>query len=341
MWYLRRGLLFTLALALVFVPFVPETGAQQSGTPTAGTPIASGDDLAGRLGGSLDSITERFGPPDFTAEGVIRFDSVDLNGIPTILVVYADDSGTITRLALVYLVEPAALGEPLGILATTAMVAPRDGTCDATGISSGFGSQIYPCHSTALAGVFTAGWLAELGVTQGDPGSYSIAVDPLPDAYFELVIQPGADGATLAPAPTPGTDTDEPAATPVSDPTSHYPPLTDPAALTNGDIALNDSLSFTGEIVTLQIAGAGKEFRLGEDRSLGASALFQVRISGTNAANESVLFVGYDGDASVLAIGDTITVFGIDYGTQCFDNALGTEICQPLIAADIVEKPES
>ncbi len=51
-----------------------------------------------------------------------------------------------------------------------------------------------------------------------------------------------------------------------------------------------------------------------------------------------VIFVGYNGDATTLAIGDQVTVYGTNYGTQCFDNSLDEEICQPLIAADLVEK---
>jgi len=339
------GRLFALGVLIGVIGFAPATLAQQTATPEAGTldrgtPAAVDTPLDGRLGGSLASVIDRFGEPDFTGDGLIRYDAIDIGGMSTILVVYHDASEVVTRLALVYIVRPDQLADTVGIIPVAAEVAPADGSCDASPVSSNFGEQFYPCHSDALAGAFTSDLLDELGVTQGEPGDYAIAVDPLPDSYFELVIQPGADGVSLVPAEAPGEATptalDEPAATPSL--TDQYPALSDPTVLMDGDIPRNDALSFTGEILTLQIAGFGKQFRLGDDGSLGVSSLFQVEVPVEGSTGSAVLFVGYNGDASTLAVGDTVTVYGANYGTQCFDNALGKEVCQPLIAADVVEK---
>jgi hypothetical protein len=333
MRFLRCGLLLGIVLTLSIVTLATGALAQQSGTPLAGTPAASGDALGGRLGGTLDSVETLYGTPDFTGDGLVRYDAVTLNGNPTILVVYYDASQTVTRLALVYSVRPANLADTAGIEAAAALVAPADGACEATAISTGFGNEVYPCHSAALESVFTAGALTALGVTQGNPGDYSVAVDPLPDAYFELIVQPGTDGASLAPTPVPGEPVS--AATPTL--AEQYPPLTDPSALMDGDIPLQEAVSFSGTILTLQVAEFGMQYHLGAGESFGASSLFQVEVPVQNSTETAVLFVGYNGDATSLAIGDTVTVYGTNAGTQCFDNALGNEICQPLIAADLVE----
>jgi hypothetical protein len=281
----------------------------------------------------LESVEAQYGTPDFTGDGLVRYDAADVNGLPTILVVYFDANEIVTRIALVYPVRPAALADTVGIMPTAALVAPADGTCDATSVASGFGNTVYPCHSDALAAVFTADAMTALGVTQGAPGDYSIAVDPLPDPYFELIIQPGTDGGSLVPTPVPG----EPTATPTLTPEEQYPPLTDPTALMDGDIPLDTPLSFDGIILTLQVAEFGMQFRLGETESLGASSLFQVEVPVEGSDETAVLFVGYNGDATGLAIGDTVTVYGTNFGTQCFENALKEEVCQPLISADLVQ----
>lgn len=339
------GLTLALIVLIAIVALAPATLAQQAATPEAGTldrgtPAGVDTLLDGRLGGSLASVIDRFGEPDFTSDGLIRYDSIEIGGIPTILVVYHDASEKVTRLALVYVIRPAQLSDTVGIIPVAAEVAPADGSCDAGPVSSNFGEQTYPCHSDALAGVFTTDALDELGVTQGEPGDYAIAIDPLPDSYFELIIQPGTDGVSLVPTATAGEATpvasDEPTATPSL--TSQYPALSDPTVLMDGDIPRNDALSFTGQILTLQVAGFGKQFRLGDDGSLGVSSLFQVEVPVEGSTESAVLFVGYNGDASALDVGDTVTVYGTNYGTQCFDNALGKEVCQPLIAADVVEK---
>jgi hypothetical protein len=333
MRFLRRGLLLGIVLTLSIITLATGTLAQQSGTPLAGTPVATGDALSGRLGGTLDSFEALYGTPDFTGDGLVRYDAVTLSGNPTILVVYYDASQTVTRLALVYSVRPANLADPAGIAVGAATVAPTDGACETAAISTGFGNEVYPCHSATLESVFSADALAALGVTQGNPGDYSIAVDPLPDAYFELIVQPGTDGASLAPTPVPGAPA--PAATPTMQ--EQYPPLTDPSALMDGDIPLQEAFSFSGTILTLQVAEFGMQYHLGEDESFGASSLFQIEVPVQNSTDTAVLFVGYNGDATTLAIGDTVTVYGTNAGTQCFDNAVGNEICQPLIAADLVE----
>lgn len=331
MRYLRRSLPLAGILLLAITLFAPGAVARQQSTPEAATPVAT-DPLFGRLGGSLDSVVATFGTPDFTADGLVRYDAVMLDGLPTILVVSYDDAEQVTRLTLVYTARPEALTTAEGILAAAATVAPADGTCQTSATSTDAGAEVYPCHSRALMSAFTAERLAALGAT-GALGDYSVAVDPLPDAWFELVILPGANGNALAPTPVPG----EPTPGPTPTLAEQYPTLTDPRDLMDGDIALDEPLSFSGEILTLQVAETGKQFHLGQDESLGVTSLFQVRVPVNGSSDEQVIFVGYSGDASGLAIGGQVTVYGANYGTQCFENAMGDEVCQPLIAADQVE----
>jgi hypothetical protein len=335
MRFLRSGVLFAVVFAVLALQWTPGTHAQDEGTPSAATPVAS-DPLAGRLGGTIAGIVETFGPADFTEDGVLRYDALDLNGQSTILVVYHDADEVVTRIALVYPVRPDTLATPEDIVALAATVAPADGECQATAVESTLGAEVYPCHSVALMTVFDAEALAALDAS-GGLGDYSIAVDPLFDDYFEIVVVPGSDGTQLDPGVVSVAEEDgAPLATPTLE--EQYPPLENPETLMDGDFALGDGLSFTGEIETLQIAEFGTQFRLGEDQSLGVSSLFQVAVPIEGTSDVQVLFVGFNGDASALAIGDQVTVYGTNYGTQCFDNALEEEICQPLIAADLVEK---
>ena len=292
--------------------------------------------VAGRLGGTLTSVIERFGPADYTEDGLIRYDALDLNGLTTILVVYHDEEEVVTRLALVYLTRPETLITPDDVLALAATVAPADGECQPEAAETSLGAEVYPCHSVALMTVFDAEAFEALDASGGF-GDYSVAVDPLFDDYFEILIVPGSDGTQLDPGIVEATSED---GAPVATPTlaEQYPPLEDPTALMDGDIPTGEPLSFTGEIKTLQIAEFGTQFRLGVDESLGVSSLFQIAVPIEGSTDVEVIFVGYNGDATTLAIGDQVTVYGANYGTQCFDNALEEEICQPLIAADLVEK---
>jgi hypothetical protein len=335
MRFMRSTLLLAIVLALAALQLVSTVQAQDDATPAAASPIA-GDPLAGRLGGTLTSVIETYGSADHTEDGLIRYDDLVLNGLDTILVVYHDENDLVTRFALVYQTRPATLATAEDVLALAATVAPADGECQTTSTDSSLGAEVYPCHSVALMSVFDADALAALGAS-GGLGDYSVAVDPLSDNYFEIVVVPGADGDQLDPGTVAVTTEDgAPAATPTM--AEQYPPLEDPAALMDGDIAVGDGLSFSGEIKTLQIAEFGTQFRLGEDESLGVSSLFQIAVPIADSSNVEVLFVGFNGDATNLAVGDTVTVYGTNFGTQCFDNALGDEICQPLIAADLVEE---
>ncbi len=334
MRFVRIGVLLAIVATMLAVQLAPGVSAQDDATPPAATPAAS-DPVTGRLGGTLTSVIERFGPADSTEDGFIRYDALDLNGLSTILVVYHDTEEVVTRLALVYPFRPEILATPDDVLALAATVAPADGECQPTTVESDLGAEVYPCHSVALMTVFDADTLAALDAS-GGLGDYSVAVDPLFDEYFEILIVPGANGAELDPGLVVPT---EAAAVPEATPTlgEQYPPLEDPTALMNGDIPRGDALSFAGEIKTLQIAEFGTQFRLGQDESLGVSSLFQVAVPIDDTNEVEVIFVGYNGDASTLAIGDQLTVYGTNYGLQCFVNQLEEEICQPLIAADLIE----
>lgn len=335
MRFVRSALLLAVLLALAAMHIVPGAMAQSDATPSAATPIAS-DPLTGRLGGTLQSVIDAHGEPDFRDTGLIRYDALDLNGLSTILVVYYNEDDIVTRFALVYPFRPDTLVTPEEILAQAATVAPADGICQTTTNETELSAEVYPCHSVALMTVFDAEEFAAVDAS-GGLGDYAVAVDPLFDDYFEIVVVPGLDGAQLDPGVVPAaTANGSPVATPTME--ELYPPLGDPEALMDAEIPLGETFSFTGEIKTLQIAEFGTQYLLGQDQSFGAGALFQVAVPKGSPNDVEVLFVGYNGDATVLAVGDTVTVYGSNYGTQCFDNALGDEICQPLIAADVVEK---
>ncbi len=220
-----KRLLLAVVLALAAMHLVPGVHAQDDATPAAATPIAA-DPLAGRLGGTLQSVIDTYGEPDFTEDGLIRYDAIDLNGLSTILVVYHDEDDLVTRLALVYPIRPETLATPEDILALAATVAPADGECQTTTTESSLGAEVYPCHSVALMTVFDADALEALDAS-GGLGDYSVAVDPLFDDYFEIVVVPGSDGAQLDPGVVAVAGEDGvPVATPTMD--EQYPPLEDP-----------------------------------------------------------------------------------------------------------------
>src|SRR5215204_1799784 len=58
---LRSGLLLAIVAGLLAIQLAPGVMAQDDATPTAATPLASDDPLAGRLGGPLTSVIEAFG----------------------------------------------------------------------------------------------------------------------------------------------------------------------------------------------------------------------------------------------------------------------------------------
>ena len=112
MQFVRSGLLLAVVLAMAAMHLVPGVHAQDDGTPAGATPIAA-DPLAGRLGGDLQSVLDTYGEPDFTDEGLIRYDAIDLSGLTTVLVVYHDEQEVVTRLALA--IRAGRNPSPLGI----------------------------------------------------------------------------------------------------------------------------------------------------------------------------------------------------------------------------------
>ena len=137
----RSGLLLAIVVALLAIQLAPGVLAQDDATPTAATPVAADDPLAGRLGGPLTSVIDAFGPADYTEAGLIRYDALDLNGLLTILVVYHDEEDIVTRLALVYLTRPETLTTPEDVLALAATVAPADGECQPEAAETSLGAR--------------------------------------------------------------------------------------------------------------------------------------------------------------------------------------------------------
>lgn len=276
--------------------------------------------LAGRLGGTLDEMQQRFGPPSWTDESLIGYNSQILAGVDTIVVVYYDDRNIVDKISLVYLSKPAAFATGEDIAKTVAEVAPADGLCSVTPLPiSGMGREVYACQSSALASAVSAEMMTKAGV-RGTPGSYNYSVDPTVDDYYEIVIRPGTDTDTPPPTPVP-TTAPQPTAAPSL--TDKYPPVQDVRELAIGrGFSEGDKLSVSGEVFNLEVDEEG--------------TYMQIWVNAPDGSTEAVM-IGYPGDTTGLFEGMWVTAYGTYVGRICGTNAFGGEICQPAIFADVVE----
>jgi hypothetical protein len=279
--------------------------------------------VSGRLGGTLDEIEQRFGQPTWTDTGLIGYNEVDINGIPTILVVYYDSANAVTKISLVYTGQPPELSSPEAVKAAVLEVTPLDSNCVSEATTSGFGSEVYACESKSLLPLYSPQYLEQLGV-KGTAGSFSYAVDPTADEYYEVVVQLGTD--TIVVPPT---------AVPTQEPTMdmQYPPVADIRELAIGrGYQTGDNLSFSGTVLTIFVADPGMGFTLGTNSELVASTALQVDVAAPDGSIATIV-VGYNGDTTGVFEGSWITVYGVLRGTECGTNLLGGQICQPLIEA--------
>jgi len=302
----------------LFLPAVAVVLMLQSGLVS---PTLAQSSVSGRLGGTLDEIEQRFGQPTWTDAGLIGYNEVDINGIPTILVVYYDSSNAVTKISLVYTSQPTELSTPEDVKAAILEVTPIDSNCLSEATTSGFGSEVYACESKSLLPLYSPQYLEQLGV-KGTAGSFSYAVDPAADEYYEIVVQLGTD--TIVVPPT---------AVPTQAPTMdmQYPPVADIRELAIGrSYVTGDPLSFSGTVLTIVVAEPGMGFVMGLNDEFMFSTLLQVNVSAPDGSIETII-IGYDGDTTGIFEGTWVTVYGNLRGADCFVNALGGEICQPLI----------
>jgi hypothetical protein len=184
--------------------------------------------VAGGIGGTLDQVQERWGAHDFEDVGYIGYNSILVGEaqIDTIIVAYYDNEGTVYEIDLVYVERPAELTEEEALAALVAEVTPLDGACEDEPLDdSGFGTEVYGYHSDALEELFSAEDYGAVGF-EGDDGSYSYAVDPYADDYFEITVQLGTDSVvppTPTQAPVPPTAVPPPPDPPTQEPTGPGP----------------------------------------------------------------------------------------------------------------------
>lgn len=301
-----------LSLALVLMSGLTIASAQGTGDATQ---------LAGRLGGSLDDMQTRFGAPSWTDTNLIGYNSQTLAGVDSIVVVYYNDQNIVDKISLVYLEKPAQFADAAAIGKAVAEVAPMDGTCSPlVSTNSGLGSQVYPCSSAALGTVITPAMLTAAGL-KGDSGSYSYSIDPTEDEYFEIVVQPGVDTDTPPPTAVP-TTAPEPTAVPSL--TDEYPPVPDIRDLAIGrGFTEGDKLSVSGTVQTIFVDGD--------------IAQLQLSVAAPDGSAEWVI-IGFKGDSTGVYEGSWVTVYGVYSGTSCFTNALGGNVCQPLIISTQMDR---
>jgi hypothetical protein len=301
---------------------VDDTSASESSEPTAASDSSSsqahpGAALAGRLGGTLTEVEARFGEPSWTDAGLIGYNSVSLGGTDAILVIYYDPDETVSKISMVYLQRPAPLDASSAIETLVAEVAPLDGACvDDLSAAPSWGYDVAVCVSNAVETVFDQAYLQDHAL-KGTPGSYSFAIDPTDDEYFEIVVQAGIDSDTPAPTAIP-TATTPPTAAPSLE--ELYPPVADVRDLTIGrGYTEGDPLSVSGTVQTIFVDDDFSQI--------------QVAVGAPDGTSHWVLVV-YQGDSSGVYEGTWVTVYGNYAGSECFENTFGGEVCQPLIVSD-------
>lgn len=173
-----------LSLALVLMSGLTIASAQGTGDAAK---------VAGRIGGSLADVQTRFGAPSWTDAGLIGYNSVALDDVPTILVVYYDNQESVNKISLVYTAKPTQFTDAATIAGVVEQVLPQDASCNTSALTtSTFGSEVYGCKSTVL-GALHPDWSPA-----GAPGSLSYAIDPTADEFYEIIVQPGTGVSTAA-----------------------------------------------------------------------------------------------------------------------------------------------
>lgn len=269
--------------------------AQDAATPVVATPE---ENRAGRLGGLLSEIQAEFGQPDWVDAGLIGYNSVPLGGIDTITMVYYDQQERVRSFLLVYLEQPEELDDPETIAGVVADVAPLDGTCEEEPLEkSNLGDEVYSCRSESLQGLYSAAELLAFEA-MGEDGSYSYAVDPTDNEFYEIAVRFGTDSPPEPPTPVP-----MPTPTPAPPLAERYPPVSDSRDLLNaGRYDVGEELSFSGTVATVSAALEG--------------IVMQVEVSAADGVVVSVNVVN-DGDLEGIGPGSFVVVYGLYGGSDC------------------------
>jgi hypothetical protein len=313
-------LLVVLAAAIVLLAgtaqLAPPAAGQDDGTPEAATPEAATpvvlspeENRAGRLGGMLSEIQAELGDPDWADTGLIGYNSADLGGVDTIMMVYYDEQERVRSFLLVYLEQPEELDDPEAIAGVVADVAPRDGECEDEPVEdSNLDGEVFACRSDSLKGLYSAAQLLDFGVV-GEDGTYSYAVDPTEDdGYYEIAVRFGTDGPPVPPTPVP-----TPTPTPGPPLSERYPPVDDVLELLNADsYEIGEELSFAGTVATISVELEG--------------TVLQVEAVSTEGSIVVVRVVN-DGDLEGIGPGAFVEVYGLYGGAECDDSGF----CAPTV----------
>lgn len=115
-----------------------------------------------------------------------------------------------------------------------------------------------------------------------------------------------------------------------------YVPLADvrELAIRPGNL-IGSEITFSGTILSIDVAGPGRGFNLGDENPQVYAARLQITVPAPDGTTE-VVFIGYDGDTTGMFEGTWVTVYATVVGTQSFENAMGGGITQPLVDAENV-----
>jgi len=280
----------------------PPADAQDAATPEDASPVATSPEQnrAARLGGLLSEVRAELGEPDWVDIGLVGYNSVDLGGVDTITMVYYDDQERVRSFLLVYLEQPVAFNNPETIARVVADVAPLDGTCaDEPFEDSDLGDEVYACRSASLEGLYSEAQLFSFGVV-GEDGSYSYAVDPTDDAFYEIAVRLGTESPPEPPTPVP-----MPTPSPAPPLAERYPPVIDIRDLLNVErYDVGEELSFAGTVAAVSAELEGTVMLV----EAGAADGTFVAVSVVN-----------DGDLEGIGPGSFINVYGIFGGFECDD----------------------
>jgi endonuclease YncB( thermonuclease family) len=157
----------------------------------------------------------------------------------------------------------------------------------------------------------------------------SDAQDNAKDADRGLWGACGGIHKKIVPTPTPTPSVEEIKA--------QYAPLADvrELAIRPGGM-MGQKIFFYGTIKTIGVAPPGYFFTLGDTNEMEYGVQLQGDVAAPDGTTEYV-FVGFDGDTAGMFEGSWVIVYGTVVDTQTFQNALGGNVSQPLVAAEFVE----
>lgn len=169
--------------------------------------------------------------------------------------------------------------------------------------------------------------IAYLGVNANDPSQtdVSLFVAGVPEpAARDIAVQSTAGDSGPTPTPT------------FEEQVAGHVPLADvrDLAIRTGDY-FGDKVIFSGTILSIGVAPAGRVYGLGDLDEQPYSAQMQVTVPAPDGTTE-VVYVGYNGDTSGMFEGTWVTVYATVVDYQSGINRLGGQIIQPLVSAEYI-----